>query len=184
RPGCSGLRSPGPKSGAFLLEPWALERDDLGTSARAGCARRDSRRHLGQATNRYGSLKQKFCVRRLGRDRLHHSTKDIAQVTALGATASRIATVSTRPNKQNRSARSSMPLPVRLAPRPTWHCLYPSRRARCMNQFTERRRPCRRPSSRSRIGEEFFYLKEGGGPQVQKIEGVSRVVRTALHSGP
>src|SRR5262245_17390675 len=73
----------------------------------------------GRRTNRYGSLKQKFCVRRLGRDRLHHSTKDIAQVTALGATASRIATVSTRPNKQNRSARSSMPLSIPLAPCPS-----------------------------------------------------------------
>src|SRR5262249_19715014 len=55
-----------------------------------------------------------------------HTTKDIAQVTALGATASRIVPVSTRPNKQNRSARSSMPL------------LYPLCRARYMNQFTER----------------------------------------------
>jgi len=54
----------------------------------------------------------------------YYSTRDIAQVTAPGATASMIAAVSTRPNKQNRSARSSMRL------------LYPLLHAHCVNQFT------------------------------------------------
>jgi hypothetical protein len=44
-----------------------------------------------------------------------HPMKDSAQVTAPGAIISMIAAVSSRPNKQNRSARSPMPLPIALA---------------------------------------------------------------------
>src|SRR5262249_45475321 len=76
-------------------------------------------------------------------------TRDIAQVTALGATASKIATVSSRPNKQNRSARSSMPLLIPLGPRP------------CMNRFTERpERNLTRTSRSPGSAEQDAILRE------------------------
>jgi hypothetical protein len=83
----------------------------------------------------------------------YYSTRDIAQVTAPGATASMIAAVSTRPNKQNRSARSSMRLLIAFASRPLCEQVH-SRPKKSPARWTIRRagtrvetnKPCARPS--------------------------------------
>jgi hypothetical protein len=121
------------------------------------------------------SLPAKLAHRPAGRTLVNsHSTKDSAQVTAPGAIISMIAAVSSRPNKQNRSARSPMPLPIALARHPSCEPVH----VRCV--------PIRRtPSATARPGNEIEggqtgYCTGHSGPLSGSRRGSSRCLPPGL----
>src|SRR5262249_25787165 len=86
----------------LLRWDWNLEK-----SIATGTHNSERRRHLAVKREAEEDLGQMTRTHSLPREREAHSLRDSAQVTAPGAVTSKIVSVSTSPNRQNRSKRTN-----------------------------------------------------------------------------